>query len=787
MVQASVIVMCFSYILGLLLTAVPGGNYLVLSLGILIALVSKVIKRQILRKARQSKQNGLARSKAVSPKKQLFPRPRVWLIASLVGLSASFYLDSRVPIAGTNDISNFVPPGNNSNQERLFIVRGNVTSTPRLTRASKGQFWMEAKQFDEVKNEGSQTGGAKGVSGKLYVTVPLLKATGLSPHQEIAVTGVLYKPKAGVNPGAFNFQNYLNRQGVFAGLSGRQINILSEEKKWGWWKIRESIVRAQVAALGIPSGPLLSAMVVGNKAVDVPYDVRDLFIRVGLSHVLSASGFQTSLILSVILSLTQRATRVTRFTIGSIALLIFVCLTGFDPPVVRATIMGFAALIGLLLKRPVKQLSLLLLTATLMLVFNPLWIWDLGFQLSFLSTLGLIITVPAIIKRLGWLPLGVAALIAVPLAATIWTLPLQLYLFGTIPTYCILLNIISAPLISVISLGGFISALVALILPSGGSGIAWVLNYPIHWLLNLADFFGNMQFSSFALGTITIAQMIIIYTLLVLVWLVSWWRRRWWIALGISFTLLFIPAWHSANTLFQVTMLAANGEPVIVIQDKGKVAVINSGDEGTGRFTILPFLQQQGINQVDWAVASDFQDNGSKGWLEILPRIAIKEFFDYSATSEDNILISSAIQKQLQNHPGAYKQPRVGQRLNLGSTVLELINDQLPILQIQIQDKSWLLVGNLKPTELRNLIKLGFLPRSQVLWCPPQILTELVTALKPEVVITTSADLNPKILSELGNTKMQLLFTGRDGAIQWTPSKQFEAFIQSMENKTSAL
>ncbi|BDA70944.1 ComEC/Rec2-related protein [Calothrix sp. PCC 7716] len=787
MVQVSGVIICIAYILGLLFTAIPGSGFWILGIGVIAAIIFR--KRLIPRKTQQTKAKGQIQSKSLPANRYLLPHPRIWLIAGVIGLLASFYLQSRTPTPGANDISKYVPAGNNSNQEQLYILRGTVTTTPKLTRASKGQFWMEAKQFDEVKDQDNKIGGSKGVSGNLYVTVPLLQATGLYPGAEIGVTGVLYKPKGAINPGAFDFQNYLNQRSTFAGLSGRQINILNEDnkdRKWGWWKLRETIVRAQVSPLGIPSGPLLSAMVVGSKAVDIPYDVRDLFIKVGLSHVLSASGFQTSLILAVILGLTQRAKRSTRFTLGTIALIIFVSLTGFDPPVVRATIMGFAALIALLLKRTVKQLSLLLLTATVMLIFNPSWIWDLGFQLSFLSTLGLIVTAPAITKRLGWLPLAIAALIAVPLAAMIWTLPLQLYLFGTIAVYCLLLNIITAPLISIISLGGFLSALFSVILPSAGSYLAGLLYHPINWLLNIAELFGNIQFSSFSVGTISLVQLITIYTLIILVWLIRWWQRRWWFACGVALALVFIPVWHSTNTLFQVTMLAANGEPVIVIQDKGKITLINGGDEGTGRFTILPFLQQQGVNQIDWAVASDFQDNGSNGWLEILLRLPVRAFYDYSANSE-NALANSAIQKKLQQNQGAYQALGVGQSINAGAVTVQLLNEKLPILQMQIQNKSWLLVGNLKPTELKNLIKTGAIPRSQVLWCQPQILKELVSTVQPEVTITTSADIDPNILSEIGDIKTQLLFTGRDGAIQWKPNGQFETFIQTMENKTSAL
>ncbi len=782
MFQASGVIICLGYILGLLLSPVPGGGFWVLGLSLVGAILFKK-GRSIAHHTAKTKEKGL--SKSVTPQKiQIYPHPRVWFIAGLIGLLASFYLGYRVPLPTANDISRLVPPGNNSNQEQLFIVRGNVVSTPRLTRTSRGQLWMEAYQLDEVKNEDGKSNGGKNVSGKLYVTVPLLQATGLYPSQEIAVTGVLYKPKAAANPGAFDFQKYLANEGAFAGLSGRQLSIRNEERPWGWWKVREQIVRSQVGSLGVPEGPLVSAMVLGSKAVDLPYDIRDLFVQAGLSHALAASGFQTSLILSMVLGLTKGTKPRTQFILGNLALLAFLSLTGFQPAVLRAVVMGFSALIALLLRRKVKQLGSLLVAATILLIVNPLWIWDLGFQLSFLATLGLIVTVPAITKRLAWLPPVLASLISVPLAATIWTLPLQLNVFGVAPTYSLLLNIASTPLISVISIGGFISAIVSLVLPPAGSAIAGLLHFPTDWLLKLVNLFGNLPGNLLATGSITVGQMVVIYILLILAWLVKWWQRRWWVAAGIGLALIFVPAWHITNTLFRVTMLAANGEPVIVIQDRGKVTLINSGDEGTGRFTILPFLRQQGVNQIDNAVASNFQGNGSNGWLELIPRLLVKVFYDYSAKAE-NALANAAIQKELQNNQGAYQPLGVGQSINIDSSTIELINDQLPILKIQIQGKNWLLVGNLKPSELRQLIKQGGLPQVQVLWCPPQILNQLVPILQPEVTITTNADLDPKTLSEIGQTKTQLLFTGRDGAITWTPNGQFEAFIQAIENKSS--
>ncbi|MBN3959269.1 ComEC/Rec2 family competence protein [Nostoc sp. NMS8] len=784
MIQTSGVIICLGYIFGLLFTAVPWGGIWILVLGIVGAIIFR--RRTNSRQFAQKAENAGSKNKAVPNTWQTSPHARIWLAAGLVGLLATLYFQWRVPQPGVKDISQFVPLGNSSNQEQLVIVRGEVASNPRLTRSQRGQFWLEATQLDEVKNEKGSAGVPQGVSGKLYVTVPILQATGLYPSQQIAVTGILYKPKAASNPGGFDFQKFLKQEGTFAGLIGRQINVLDQERKWGWWQIRERIVRSQVRWLGVPEGPLVSAMVLGSKAVDLPYDIRDLFVQAGLAHALAASGFQTSLILSVILQLTRRTKKGTQFTVGFLALIIFLSLTGFQPAVLRAVIMGFAALVGLLLKRKVKQFGSLLLAATLLLVFNPLWIWDLGFQLSFLATLGLVVTVTPLVNRLAWLPPAIASLIAVPLAATIWTLPVQLFVFGVVPSYSLFLNVVSTPLISVISIGGIISALVGLVWTEAGSFLAGVLHYPTDWLIKLVEFFSKLPGNSVAVGSISSWQLLTIYVLILLVWLVPWWQRRWWFANVIAIALVFIPLWHSTNTLFRITVLESGTEPIVVVQDRGSVTVINSGDEGTGSFTILPFLQQQGVNQINWAIATDFQGNESNAWFELMQRLPINNFYEYSPKTDDSIT-TQAIQQELQKHQGIYQSLAVGQSVKAGSTVAQLINDQLPILQLQILDQSWLLVGNVKSKEVQQLVKNGSLPHPQVLWCAPESLKDLVIALRPQVAIASSANFDPKTLSELNQSQTKLFFTGRDGAIQWTPNGQFEAFIEATENKSSLL
>jgi len=421
MTQTSGVIFCLAYILGLLSTAVAWGSYGILALGIAAAIILSLgarigYRNTLLTRFRQVK-------------------PRVCLATGLVGFLATLYFQARIPQPAANDVSKFIPSADVRTQEQ--VVQGKVASTPRITRNQRGQFWLEATHLYIRDGTASVS---KEVTGNLYVTIPLLQATGLHQSQAIAVTGVLYKPKSAANPGSFDFQAYLAQEGAFAGLKGRKVSLLEPEQSpsWGWWTIRQRIIRSQVRWLDVPEGPLVSAMVLGNRVVDVPFYISDSFVRVGLAHALAASGFQVSLILGVVLALTQHFSRRVQFSLGVTALLIFLGLTGPQPSVLRAVFMGIGVLTALVVQQKVKPLGLLLLAATVLLLFNPGWIWNLGFQFSFLATLGLVVTVPPIMKQLDWLPPAIASLIAVPIAAYVWTLPLQLYtslLVGTLATY----------------------------------------------------------------------------------------------------------------------------------------------------------------------------------------------------------------------------------------------------------------------------------------------------------------------------------------------------------------
>ena len=824
--QTAVIIFGLAYILGLLCSSVVWGRSGVLALALVLAIATMVAefvrrKRRQIRIKRGYQQRAAKTGANLAKGEEKVPTPAsistlpappipetVWLLAGLIAVAASFYLQVRTPQPGPNDISQLVRAPDAP--EQIITVRGRVQTAPHLTRSGRAQFWLEVAQVNEIMGSDKPIEVSRDVGGKLYVTVPILQATGLHPGAAIAVTGNLYKPQPPSNPGAFDFSAYLARQGAFSGLRGRYLTPLKSTsgQPWGWWAVRQRIVRAQVRALGVPKGPVVSAMVLGRRAVDLPYDVRDRFVQVGLAHVLAASGFHVSLVLGVVLALTRSAPPRRRLSIGVVALFAYAGLTGASPSVLRATLMGLAALIGFATNRQVRPLSVLVAVAVGLLLWNPLWIWDLGFQFSFLATLGLLVSVPPILKGLDWMPPAIASLFAVPLAASIWTVPLQLYVFNVVSPYSILVNVIAVPFVAAITLGGLFAGIVALFWPGAGSAISAFLNYPVEALLGGVRFFSQQPGNSVALGSISQFQLIALYSLICIVWAICSRREPKngesrppgssgmifgvlhpaTVALIAAVAIVGVPVWYNQASQFQATVLATSGEPILVIQDRGNITLVNSGGQNTARYTVLPFLQKQGVNSIDYSVSTHSRLGLSIGWPIILEKLPVQVFYDNPASKQAYYVSSLAIQEAIESRRGVYVPLTVEESLQLGSTAIELIDAETPIVEFFIGDLKWMLLGDVNLDNQIKLLQAEIISPTHVLWWSGNALDpKMLRVLQPEIAIASSNTVDPETLELLGQQQTQVFWTGRDGALQWTPTRGFETGLQSDQTDGSFL
>jgi competence protein ComEC len=261
------------------------------------------------------------------------------------------------------------------------------------------------------------------------------------------------------------------------------------------------------------------------------------------------------------------------------------------------------------------------------------------------------------------------------------------------------------------------------------------------------------------------------------------WQRRWWWAGAIAISLIIFPVWQTKSTLVQITAISAPGEPVLIIQDRGKTALVNSGDENTANFTLLPFLQQQGVNQIDWAVALKSSEKGSSGWTPILKRLPVKTFYTNASLGEWQIgaVVRRAALKSIKNLP-------IGETLKTGSAVMELIEREPNILQLQIGKQTWLILGDVKLTEQKRLALGGRLPPAQVLWWTGEGLSsDVLRIVKPEVAIASAAKIDPQTLKNLRQNKTKIYRLSRNRTLQWTLGKGFETSMEATDSDTPML
>ncbi len=702
------------------------------------------------------------------------PRAALWLSLGVIGLLAAVNYGWQHPTPSASDISDWLSADVAGAEQE---IGGWVDTMPKLARSGKGQFWLKTDFVRSLNQHGIPLGPPKPVQGKLYVTVPAEAISHLYPGQRVEVAGQLYAPEPPKNPNAFNFQQYLANHHCFAGLKGKSVRPApgSAPPRWALWRLRTRIAKAHAAGLGEQAGALVSAMALDRRAVQVPYDLQDAFIQAGLAHALAASGFHVSLLLGVVLGVMAHPSVASRLVnpgmaklaIGSGVLVGYVFLTGGQPSILRAAVMGMGALVGIALDRHVKPLGCLLLATTLLLLWNPTWIDDVGFRLSVMATLGLIVGVKPLTERLEWLPTALTTLIAVPLVAYLWTIPLSLYYFNTLTTYSILLNIVVTPLLTVISLGGIFSGLVAVFSPGIASMLAWLLWLPTHLLIGLVNWETSLPGSALATGHISLIQMLSLYGLYGLAGWQPWWKRHLWLT-GLLIVLMAMgPLWYRSATLAQVTVLAAGNDSVMVVQNHRSALLVNSGTNKTAFYTVVPFLRQAGINRLTYAIAG--ADSDLDNWQAIIAKAPVGNLYQTSALSE-------SLSGVRHSHHITINQP-----VSLGHQTLEALTKDAKALKITLfNGHSWLLLSGQDELAQHHLAQTHPALASQVLWWDGGALTdELIQAVRPQVAIASARQIPPDTEQTLARQDIQVFCTDHDGAILWTVKQGYHSYLTS--------
>lgn len=276
-------------------------------------------------------------------------------------------------------------------------------------------------------------------------------------------TSSFYKNKKPSNPNQFDYGSYLANQNIYAQIYANKEEITINpniQKNWNYYasKIRGRIIRnLEQHHFKKEELSVVIALILGQQQ-DISKEVLRDYQYAGAVHILSVSGLHVGFILLFITTLLKpipnnRKGTIVKLIITLIGLWVFGVLAGLAPSVVRSVTMFSFVAIGLFLRRSVNIYHSLLVSMFLILLFQPSFLFDVGFQLSYLA-LFFIIWIQPIFKS-TWTPKSKITayfwdIITVSFAAQIGTLPLSIYYFHQFPGLFFVTNIIILPLLSII-------------------------------------------------------------------------------------------------------------------------------------------------------------------------------------------------------------------------------------------------------------------------------------------------------------------------------------------------
>ncbi len=388
---------------------------------------------------------------------------------------------------------------------------------------------------------------AEGLAQVNLVRDALRNLPELEYGQMLRIAGRIRRPEGPRDPGGFSSRDYLARQGVFAVVwVDRQGDAKPLTSTHGSPAIRwaQSVSRALhrlfQARLPDTEAGLVSGMLLGSYSL-VPPDLLEQFTRSGTLHLLAASGFNCALIVLVFWHLLLRplgAPRVLSLCLVIVLVLFYVLMVGSKPSIVRAGVGASLFLGGMLLGRPSNLLSTLFATAVLILAFDPLSLWDVGFQLSFAAVGSIIAFVPGLSSLAGlegraseergpsrswWLlparHLGQVALVT--LAATVATLPIIAWYFSRV-------SLVSLPANMAVA---FLAEMLFMVSVAFSAfhwlpGIGPLLQAVVYWLAvaveRVVSAMGGLPYAQMNVESPGLAAVVAWYAVLV----AAWWALR---------------------------------------------------------------------------------------------------------------------------------------------------------------------------------------------------------------------------------------------------------------------
>ncbi len=597
-----------------------------------------------------------------------------WLGVSIAQLSYSYYR--------TDHITHFT-----TETRRLAQVEMLILHPPRIYAPTFGQSHpMPPKQVTTARVTAVRlkTGWVQ-ASGDMLVQIsepnPRLRV-----GQTVRAWGMIDRPASSMNPGQFDWAGYYRQQRILVSLHVPHANnlIITEDHAPSLMQQWRAYTRDMLAA-GFTNKQsvdhaLLRALVLGDSDPELR-DVQEQFRKTGTSHHLAISGMHIAVMGGVVFMI-ARLCRLSPRKAWMIAI-VFVIAYGLaalpSAPVVRSVLLWVAIGIAILTRRGMDMLQLLAVVVIAMLVYQPLDLFNAGFQLSFGTVLGLIVlTKPMtrwfgarshdptesaptrwIIRAAAYIDSQILLVMAAGLVAWLVSMPVIASHFSQLNPWAILSSIVIAPVVFCALIAGVFKIVLTALFPGLAGAFAWIAVQPTSWMRRGVEWLGGLPFGDVPLPAPT-WWMIGLFYVSLLVAAYPWERPGARIITKLAYVaallvLLFLPyrstitQTTSAETM-RVTLLAVGaGQCAVVEPPSGRITLIDAGSLSLAdpvRRAIAPFLRYRGITQIDTIAVSHANSDHFSAVAELVEAYGAREVMvapHFSDAATDNPMLAETM------------------------------------------------------------------------------------------------------------------------------------------------
>lgn len=465
----------------------------------------------------------------------------------------------------------------------------------------------------------------------------------LNIGEHISFYGVLKLPERNTNPKLFNYSLNLLSDDIHTIMSVKDFSVQSLNIKIPFQhsirdKFSKDIINIFNRFLTTERANFISSIILGKSSIldeDQLIKYRDL----GLAHILAVSGLHIGIITGFMMFVFSRTGLNPKLNVILSLYIIWIYnyLIGFPPSTVRASLMFSALCISRLVHEPYDSLNIIMGSMLLSILLNPYWIFSVGFQLSYGATISVVL-LNGRVRDLFYPYKGkLVDSISTILAVNIGLLPIQGYYFNRLPMIGLLANLVTIPIISIVLVIGIIMVFLNYTLYFLNDIFGYLLNLILSVEEIIVEVLYGMDFNLVRMASPGLYDIILYYILVTIFFKIIKIEKlkieiQKTIIFYVAFLILFNSAVLLSNDGVYIEFIDVGQGDSILIRTGASTYLMDTGGSlmdsfDVGRFITLPYLEKQGVRELDGIIITHFDEDHYKGIDALFGEIKIKNIY----------------------------------------------------------------------------------------------------------------------------------------------------------------